>query len=149
MKTLIEILKKETESLKIQYLEMTKKWAIKDFEYLRNWAIDYQKGKFRHNAQAEKKYYNLPYHITNPNGKVEQHVEKMLKNAIEHYNLSIQKLSARIEKKGLNQKNLKIITSHIGVNIETTLTDDIKKVRAYTIIAEGQVQRPHYRYLIK
>jgi len=35
------------------------------------------------------------------------------------------------------------------VNIETTLTDGEKMVRAYTIIAEGQVQRPHYRYLIK
>lgn len=148
MSTLIEILKKETESLKIQYIEMTKKWAIKDFEYLRNWVNDYQKGKFGYD-EASKKYWKLPYYISNPNGKVEQHVEKMVKKANEHYNFSIEKLCARIEKKGLNQQNLKIITSHIGVNIETTLTDDVKKVRAYTIIAGGQVQRPHYRYLIK
>lgn len=37
----------------------------------------------------------------------------------------------------------------LGVNIETTITDGVKKVRAFTIVAEGEIQRPHYRYLIK
>ena len=78
MKNLIEILKKETESLKIQYVEMTEKWAVKEFEYLRQWANDYQKGKFGF-GEASKKYYRLPYYIVNSNGKVEQHVEKMVK----------------------------------------------------------------------
>ena len=148
MKKLIEVLRKETESLKVMYLEMTEKWAVKEFEELRQWANDYQKGKFGF-GEASKKYYRLPYYIVNWNGKVEQHVDKMVKNAIEHYDLSIEKLAARIEKKGLNQENLKTVTSHIGVNIETTLTDGNKTIRAFTIIAEGIIQRPHYRYLIK
>ena len=148
MTNLIEILKKETETLKVQYVEMTEKWAVKEFEYLRQWAKDYNAGKFGF-GEASKKYYRLPYYIVNSNGKVEQHIEKMVNQAIEHYEFSIEKLAARIEKKGLNQENIKTVTSHIGVNIETTLTDGNKTVRAFTIIAEGQIQRPHYRYLIK
>ena len=73
----------------------------------------------------------------------------MVKAAEQHYENSIQKLAARIEKKGLNTENLSVLTSHVGVNINTTLTDGIKTVRAFTIIAEGPIQRPHYRYLIK
>lgn len=148
MINLIDTLKKETESLKNQYVEMVEKWSIKDFDYLRQWANDYQNGKFGF-GEASKKYYRLPYYIVNSNGKVEQHVEKMVKDAIVHYESSIEKLAARIEKKGLNQEKLKIVTCHIGVNIETTLTDGKKTVRAFTIIAEGEKQRPHYRYLIK
>ena len=63
--------------------------------------------------------------------------------------MSIEKLAKRIEKKGLNQENIRTITSHVGVNIETTLTDGNKTVRAFTIIAQGTIQKPHYRYLIK
>ncbi len=148
MTNLIETLKNETETLKVQYLEMTEKWAIKEFENLRQWAKEYHTGKFGF-GEASKKYYRLPYYIVNSNGKVEQHIEKMVQNAIEHYKLSIEKLALRIEKKGLNQSNLKIVTSHIGVNIETTLTDGLKTVRAFTIIAEGMIQKPHYRYLVK
>jgi len=148
MSNLIDLLKKETESLKIQYLEMTEKWAVTEFENLRQFAKDYRHGKFGF-AEASKKYYRLPYYIVNSNGKVEHHVEKMVKNAIEHYEFSIEKLADRIEKKGLNVETLKTSTTHIGVNIETTLTDGEKTVRAFTIIAEGAVQRPHYRYLVK
>jgi hypothetical protein len=143
-----ELLKKETESLKIQYLEMTKKWAEKEFYILRKWATDYNAGKFGF-GESSKKYYRLPYYIVNSNGKVEQHVNEMEKIAIEHYEFSIEKLAERIIKKGLNQDNLKIVTSHIGVNIETTINDGNKTVRAFTIIAEGEIQKPHYRYLVK
>lgn len=148
MENLINLLKKETQTLKFQYLEMTEAWAIKEFNYLRQWADDYCAGKFGF-GEASKKYWRLPAYIMNSNGKVETHIEKMLKAANEHYDFSILKLADRIEKKGLDTSNLNVVTSHIGVNINTTLTDGTKTVRAFTIIAEGEIQRPHYRYLIK
>jgi hypothetical protein len=37
----------------------------------------------------------------------------------------------------------------VGVNFETTLSDGEKIVRAFTIVASGEIQKPHYRYLIK
>ena len=71
------------------------------------------------------------------------------KKAELHYEGSIVKLANRIEKKGLIIEKLVVETSHIGVNINTTLTDGEKTVRAFTIIASGEIQRPHYRYLVK
>ena len=71
------------------------------------------------------------------------------KNALSHYENSILKLALRIEQKELNQDKLEMVTSHIDVNISTTITDGDKSVKAWTIIAEGPIQRPHYRYLVK
>ena len=47
------------------------------------------------------------------------------------------------------ETKLKVKTSHIGVNIDTILSDGEKQVREITIVASGEIQRPHYRYLIK
>ena len=80
---------------------------------------------------------------------VGEYLAEAEKKAIEHYKHSIIRLAARIEKKELNQAKLEMVTSHIDVNIETTIFDGEKTVRAWTIIAEGPVQRPHYRYLVK
>jgi hypothetical protein len=148
MTNLTELLKKETETLKVQYIAMTEKWAISEFNNLREWVKEYKTGKFGFGA-AERRYFKLPFHVTNSASTVEQYVEKVVKNAELHYQTSIEKLAARIETKGLNVNNLTTVTSHIGVNIETTLTDGSKTVRAFTIIAGGPVQKPHYRYLIK
>lgn len=148
MSNLIETLKAETESLKVQYLNMTTEWAAKEFSQLRTWANEYQSGKFGF-GEASKKYYRLPSCVVNSNGTVEMYVEMAVKSANTHYEDSIAKLAFRIEKKGLDVSKLKVKTSHIGVNIETVLTDGIKTVKAFTIIAEGLVQKPHYRYLVK
>lgn len=148
MDTLVKILKRETASLKEQYVDMTAKWARAEFTNLRKWADDYRSGKFGY-GEASNKYYRLPYEITNPNGKIEDYVAKQVKFAIDHYEDSIAKLAHRIKSKGMDVSKIKATTSHVGVNIETTLTDGVKTVRAFTIIAGGAIQRPHYRYLIK
>jgi hypothetical protein len=58
-------------------------------------------------------------------------------------------LAARVEAKELNIESIKVTSGFQNVNFECTITDGIKKVRAFTIIAEGEIVRPHYRYLIK
>ena len=73
----------------------------------------------------------------------------MVKAAQKHYTNSIAKLALRIEKKGLNQEKIEMTTGYVDVNITTTITDGEKVVRAWTIIAGGEVQKPHYRYLVK
>ena len=146
MNNLLQILTQETQTLKKQYLQMTQEWAVKEFNYLKQWIKDYQSGKFGF-GEASKKYARIPHYIHS--GKVEQHIQKKCQEAEQHYQTSIQKLTTRIEKKGLCQERIKIKTSHIGVNIETVLTDGDKSVRAFTIIAGGEIQRPHYRYLVK
>ena len=147
---LIEILKEETGSLKIQYISMTREWAEKELQR----KIQRQKRystSLSSNYPSKDSYYKeqrfchtAPAWFFTP-----EFIDKMAIEAERHYEDSIIKLAARILKKELVIDNLKIKTAHIGVNIETTLTDGIKTVRAFTIIASGAIQRPHYRYLIK
>lgn len=155
MKALIETLTEQTQQLKNDFIAKSKEWAAKDFASLVEWAENYSAGKYGF-GDASKKYHNLPscvinhanytHHGKNP---MQMYVDQAVKNAEAHYINSIAKLAARIEKKGLNESTLKIETAYVGVNVETTLTDGVKTVKAWTIIAEGEIQRPHYRYLIK
>jgi len=172
---LIDVLKKETKSLKVQYLKFTKEYAKSEFEYQETLKMMqyYERVKFlgyelievtdKYNGRITQRFNDEHYRngdnqrLTRSIDKMNKivsmglskYIEKMEENAILHYEDSIIKLATRIEKKELNKSNLTVKTSHVGVNIETTLTDGIKTVRAFTIIASGEVQKPHYRYLIK
>lgn len=76
-------------------------------------------------------------------------IAKAEKDALEHYESSLSKLAARIEKKGLDISKMNVVHSGMGVNMNITLSDGVKSVKAWTIVAEGEIQRPHYRYLVK
>lgn len=155
---LVEILKSETKSLKEQYINLTVEYAEKEFNRymeMAKWTYEQWEEKFplryMHGNILSKEGMNLKHNIV-PKAKrmgKENFIQRAKEEAINHYENSILKLANRIEKKGLNIDNLQVKTSHIGVNIESILTDGEKTVRAFTIIAGGMVQRPHYRYLIK
>ena len=175
MKELINILKTETQSLKDQYIQKTKQWAERHFNHVtprHRWsAIQWcehfgltpevaNKGKgsmefltfprgFYNTKQSREHSRLRDEAIKLINMGLEKYIEKETIKAEKHYEASIDKLAYRIDKKGLDISKLRTITSHIGANIDTTLTDGQKTVKAFTIIAEGPIQRPHYRYLIK
>lgn len=72
--------------------------------------------------------------------------------AVIHYETSIDKLVERLAKKGINTihgDGVKIEKGWVGVNLELTIIAGSTRVKAWTIVAEGEVQRPHYRYLVK
>ena len=118
-------------------------------EYDKHGYID-MNGRLSKNASAQ---------FLADNVKIENHqvfcfdrkdyIERAFKQAEKHYFNSIDRLAYRIQKKQLNESNLTLKTSYIDQNISTTISDGDKTVRAYTIIACGDVQRPHYRYLVK
>lgn len=174
MKNLVDILKSETQTLKEQYIQKTKMWAeqyFKKVEARKTWKeVDWCKflgiTPRLVNEGTSIEFLGFPNGFYNTSNSktfrrlreetrkltsmgIEKYLEKEQKYAELHYETSIQKLAARIEKKGLNVENLKVVTSHVGVNIDTVLSDGEKTVKAFTIIAEGEIQRPHYRYLIK
>ncbi len=190
METLTDLLKKETASLKRQYLEMCIDYATREYnskmdEYDAIMDIqaahcaDYNSRKYTREELSAKydeilfdagyvsrsfqpcRYYRDAYAVFQVKKlKLKKHqvftvrtlseyVDKQKKRALNHYNDSILKLALRIEKKELNQDKLELTTSHVDVNISTTITDGDKTVKAWTIIASGPVQRPHYRYLVK
>lgn len=76
-------------------------------------------------------------------------ISKALKNAEAHYEDSIFKLAFRVIKKGLDVDNLSLSSTTLDRNFTTRITDGVKVVVAFTILAWGPVNRPHYRYLIK
>jgi len=80
---------------------------------------------------------------------LDKYLAKQIELAVDHYDMSIVKLAQRVVKKDLDLDNVKMNTTVMDVNIETTITDGNKIVRAFTIIASGAVQKPHYRYLVK
>lgn len=174
MSNLIKTLTEETQELKSQYLEKTKNWAINFYNLCiernnfqeEDWCkyfnieprmanvgtssqfLSFPKGFYNtKNSMVLNKMKNEIFSICNLG--LEKYLEKEESNAILHYENSIEKLAFRIVKKGLNIENIKIKNNSIGVNINSEITDGLITVNAWTIIAEGQIQRPHYRYLVK
>lgn len=176
---LIDVLRTETQSLKNQYIQFTKNYATKKFEWATKiWSMG---------IIQLYEHFNIEYKMVSSNFRTKdgdamrpqvddnrlnllrrREMDKQVKEAREihtkgydifeanevkfaerHYEDSLTKLAQRIETKGLDSTKLKVSTAHIGVNFNATLTDGTISVRAFTVIAQGPIQRPHYRYLIK
>lgn len=194
---LTEILRAQTQSLKVQYLELTEKYAHVEFTQItKAQAWDLREWQNRRNVRFKRvcsylgsrrrqdhihdencTQYDAPdYDLPDGTGRTDyenmkrdrqakddQHACKMayekgepafvaraLKNAEAHYEDSLAKLAYRCHGKGIRPTSkLEVKTAHIDRNITTVLTDGTVNVKAWTIIASGPVQRPHYRYLIK
>jgi hypothetical protein len=143
---LIEKLQNETKELKAAFLENTKEWAKAEYVRLQDFANDFETN---YNVNNERKYYSLPNCVTSKKGTAEMFIDIQIKKASTHYTNSIEKLALRIEKKGLDLNKIKLSTTYLDPNISTIITDGKKTISAYTIIASGMIQKPHYRYLIK
>ena len=143
---LVEKLKQQTKILKESYIQSTITWSRKEYSSLKAFVNDYHAN---YDVSKEKKYYSLQACVVNMNGTVDEYIAIQVKKANKHYNISIQKLAERIIKKGLQLDKLQLSTAVLDPNISTTITDGKKTICAYTIIAWGMIQRPHYRYLIK
>lgn len=165
---LVNQLKEATKELKEVYLEKCKDSAKRAYEYnekvaslnilevaLENYGVDLRVlksiSRIEDKAIREKVFAE--------NGRIlrardftsisfEKYLENEIKAANEHYESSVYKLAGRVQAKGL-EKELTITGGRLGLNFEVTITDGVKTVRAWTIIAEGEIQRPHYRYLVK
>lgn len=103
-----------------------------------------------YNTYQSRTYYNL---VRKASGiarmSCENFVRKEEKCAEISFENSLEKLVSRIENKGLNQEKLEVTSSYLDPNLNCTITDGEKTVKAWTIIAQGPIQRPHYRYLVK
>jgi ribosome-binding ATPase YchF (GTP1/OBG family) len=147
--TLTEKLTIETQELKKAYIEKTIIWAKDDFQSIKQAVSDhkYTTEGTKEWWAMERKMEKLPLCFWR--NDIDTWIEIQVESAKKHYANSIVKLAQRIEKKDLNQDKLELTTSYMDLNISTTITDGEKKVRAYTIIACGEIQKPHYRYLVK
>ena len=145
--TLADKLTLETQDLKDNYIKKIEEWAVREWNSIQEFRKSYTTGNY--SIENEIKYYNLPAISCGHTYTVQDYVAYQKEKAQDHYNNSILKLATRVLKKGLNVKNLELSTTYFDPNISTIITDGNKSVRAWTIIASGEIQKPHYRYLVK
>jgi hypothetical protein len=172
LQPIIDLLKNELKPLRVIFIEKMKEWAIKDYNNcLRIAKMNREELLQKYGKEAEVKncYTNLMEKKIvldfNTRGMIEycknvvrksldEYIDKAKDQAEAHYQSSLIKLATRINRKDLNINNMKANTEYseaneVNINITTTLSDGIKSVKAWTIIASGEIQRPHYRYLVK
>jgi hypothetical protein len=155
MTTIEQTLRKETQELRTQFINNYINWSIREFEsykvsplvysYTRGEKVFYSKKQFG-STKAEDAKINLM--VNSLNKGLDLFLELAKNNAEQHYENSLLKLVDRVSSK-LSPEYLKVESASVGVNINITLSDGTKTVRAWTIIAAGEIQKPHYRYLVK
>jgi len=147
---LIQVLREQTDDLKVLFLEKTEAYARNQFawaqEFLqtaKDWNFEKRKGNLKDISRATMIWRT---------GE-EKLIERELKLANLHYENSLLKLVDRLTKKGLTDTNFKILAKSLEINFELVLEHEVKSnriiTRCWTIIAGGEIQRPHYRYLVK
>jgi hypothetical protein len=158
-----QVLTEKTQDLKELFVEKSVEYAGKEFDTLNekeSWSYNkwlevypqkYSAGHCRTGITLSKlghKVRDMVY-MAHRIGR-ELWIWKAREAAIKHYNLSIVKLAYRLEQKGIGI-NFQISATRLKVNFEMTISDkdSCKVVRAWTIVASGPVQKPHYRYLVK
>jgi len=156
----MEILLANTSDMKEEYLRWTEKWAGEQVERNINRKNRYSEkyGKvnmdgIRSMTAVEKKvyyneqkfYYNSAPYIFD----VVSFTKRALYDSEQHYLSNLENISRRLIIKKMLPVDTKIHSSRIGVNLDLTMTNSETYVKAWTIIASGPIQRPHYRYLIK
>lgn len=189
--TLLQALTQNTQDLKKEYIEQTKKWAGNHFDFI----VD----KLSWNEVKWCEYFRLTPRLANyrgteeivydPKRKLEhmqfwtmpenfyntrqarekdrmqsearsaerkgkdQYIAEAVVRAERHYKDSLDKLVDRLAKKGVSDQNAKgdlsIKKAKVGINLEMFITVGDITAKAWTIVASGAVQRPHYRYLVK
>lgn len=148
----------QTTKFKEEYLLRTQQWAKSRFvqmQRLTEIEIVRERGvaigdKIGH-SKASYAYWNMIRSVVR--GGLESYLSKANEDAELHYTSSIKKLVNRIVKKNLNLSNITINTDYTRFgsdgSLETIITDGTTTIKAWTILACGEINAPHYRYLIK
>lgn len=175
MKSLLEQLTEQTQDLKKQYVSQCETWAINNFSRLQErltWK-DADWCKLMGITPEERKNFKNEVYYTFPSGfyntrnartldnlksevrritgwGLEEYLKRERKDAELHYTQSVEKLVFRLNKKGVTDETPIVIKrARVGINLEIAIEHEGKITRAFTIFAEGEIQRPHYRYLVK
>jgi len=165
---ILGILMTETTQLKADLLTRTEAYANNQFNHIMSTISEVQVlyktigaewSEARKNKtdtySIKKEYYRVEKKLDNMQSILQNglptHIEKSLKNAEEHYTSSLSKLALRITQKEMDMTNFKLVSGYVGMNLEMTMTDGVKSVRAWTIWAaeDSTMVSPHYRYLVK
>lgn len=151
---LLDKLIEQTADFKAGFMTRTSEWLDLEIPRLIELSIKYTNSQSYVNAEyvsyaKADNLRQLGICMRNHKPAQEQFKQEQLRLASENFDSKLSKLAFRIMKKNLNKSELKIESSYLDPNFACTITDGSKTVTAFTIIASGCVQAPHYRYLIK
>lgn len=154
MTTLVNKLNSSLETLKNQFINESCEWAKKDFVSIGKKVNDIENRLANNYYTVSNKEYRADISFLTKGrkflkGGLDNYIEFIKNDSLKKFDNSIIKLAKRISKKELNLDKLNIESSHIDVNINCIITDGNKKVKAQTILACGEIVRPHYRFLVK
>ena len=155
---MINLLKEETKELREDFIKL-----YCDFNK-REWDSVVRSGDFKLEANSDgierwfrntvpktraKDRYLVKWLKILRNG-LDKFLDNSENDAISYYESSINKLSIRLTKMGVSKDSIiKLKSSYMDTNISTYIHTKDRVYNAYPIITAGEVQRPHYRYLIK
>lgn len=155
---IVDELRVATQELKANYIVKTKETAKRMFENaierIPNLKIAKSKAWDEYRIDRSKVYdYNaITKELTKLENITDKGFDSFLKSELNHaelhYECSLTKLAERLVAKGISE-NYVIKSGYVGVNFEVTISHELGQVKAWTIIAEGQIVRAHYRYLVK
>jgi hypothetical protein len=115
-------------------------------EAFKTWRADWNNNTLRKKAnEAEKIVSKLNSIASVP---LDKYIAKEVNYGELHYENSLLKLADRLISKGISE-NFTIKSGYVDVNFEVVITHELGQVKAWTIIACGEIVRPHYRYLVK
>ena len=152
IEVIIQKITEATAEFKVLFIEKTRDWSVEEFSRI-NARFEKYYSLGRKGYESSNEYYKeqkFVHRNVRPTN-LEKFIEKALIEAESRYKSSIEKLSLRIESKELNLDKLDIIRNpsiRVG-DLQISITDGVSTVRAYTVLAWGEVNRPHYRYLVK
>jgi hypothetical protein len=155
---IVDELRVATQELKANYIVKTKETAKRMFDNAIEKIPSLKVAKetawqnYRAGSTDRYEYFQLVKTIEKLENITEKGFESFLnselKHAELHYECSLTKLAERLVAKGISE-NYVIKSGYVGINFEVTITHELGQVKAWTIIAEGQIIRAHYRYLVK
>jgi hypothetical protein len=155
---IVDELRVATQELKANYIVKTKETAKRMFDNAIEKIPSLKVAKetawqnYRAGGTDRYEYFQLAKTIEKLENITEKGFESFLnselKHAELHYECSLIKLAERLVAKGISE-NYVIKSGYVGINFEVTITHELGQVKAWTIIAEGQIIRAHYRYLVK
>lgn len=155
---LIDLLYSKTDRFKEEYLTRTETWANKEYvSILETTEEDVLKRKgypsgdsYRH-TKSSYAYWKKINSIKSMGLKA--YIDYNIKLAENKYKSSIAKLAFKVKEKGLNLDKIDVNSDYtkfgMDGSLETIVSDGEMIIRAFTILAHGDINAPHYRYLIK
>ncbi len=161
-----------TKDFKADYIQKVKEAAARMFEnYQKQNARSYQEwmeiysiafemkknydgSLFPSPIQMDKRFYSMRNKMLQAmeivKGGFEKYEASEVKYAEAHFASAMEKLAYRLNQKGIvDGSNFEIKSARVGVNIEMLIYHGNEITKAWTIVAEGPIQRAHFRYLIK